>query len=702
MQKPPPAIRLTESPSGRLAAWLLVLIACASMSMSTGLVYSHVPALAGILLVVLLTLWGLLRGYRVPRLAGISWLSLAIGGYFYWRGSTSYSQLEGANVMALVLGAVVFYGAGIYYGLAKRADAAMAGVIALALTLNALYWYLARHGHLSLVWWGRPDVGLLGANSRHAALFLYKNVAAVFFAAGGIYLLARFLWLASWTWRRGVGLLIGLMSIALAFQCYSRSVYLVLPLLLGLAWFLGILLRLKSGQPMRWFDWIAVLGALGAIAALILDMVGSQHVWQWIDGVNTHSRSLIWRYLMQIVPQASWLGFGAGACQWEIIPFYYEWNSPNYAHNEYLQAWVDFGLVGLLSVLIVVFGHLARAMVSLCDSSLSAERRTQVAGAFLLLLGIAAYAFVDFPWHNFALVSLSAFLCGVLASPRGEELRLRQLFADPDSSIAHQRPATHLQQGVGRWLLIGCLLAVAGGTGHFLWRFAPVWEADWHYSKLVAKGAPVPEQMQFLQQASTIYPEVDLVSWYRQYPWSRTQEGYQIVADMLAPCVKANPKQLYGVTKYAEMLSLLGRYEQAESLLRDSYAPDGQPRQNLCSWPTYYGMNLMRWASHCYKQGKWQQAYSLYLYAYRIDARSALSYNIAWRSNARQDIQRYREEVKETNEMRVPYMKAILERIQFLQHVGIQPDDSWKKPMRPNGPSSLYQRWGEIPAKGEK
>ncbi len=702
MQNPPPAIRLTESFSGRLAAWLLVVIACASMAMSTSLVYSHIPALVGIALVVLLTLWGLLRSFRVPRITLLSWISLAIGGYFYWRASTSYSQLEGANVMALVLGAAVFYGAGIYSGLAKRADTMMAGVVAFALILNAVYWYLARHCDLSLMWWGRPDVGLLGPNSQHTAFFLYKNVAAVFFAAGGIYLIARLFWLASWTWVRAFGALLGLLSIGLTCQCGSRTIYAIIPLLLFLAYFLGIFLRIKSGKRMRWFDWCAILATVAALATVIFDMAGEQHIWLWIDGINTHLRSYIWRLLMQIVPQASWLGFGAGASQWEIVTVFGDWCSPNYAHNEYLQAWVDFGLLGLLGVLLIVFGHLARAIVSLSDASLPHERRVQVAAALLLLVAVSAYAFVDFPWHNFAMVAFTAFLCGILAAPRGEELRLRQYFASENSRIAQERPATRLQQGLGRLLLIAVLLGILEGTGCLIKRFAPAWQADWEYSILVAQGASIEEQKQFLQKASALYPDFNLVTWYRQYPWERTQEGYQTLADMLEPCVQANPKQLFGVAKYSEALSFLGRYEEAESILRESYPPDGPNRQNLYSWHTYYGMNLLRWARHLYSKGQFAQAYSLYQYAYRIDAKSALVYQIGWRVNNRLDINNSRGVEGSMRRTRAPYMKKILERMQFMQRVGVKPDNTWKQAMRPDGPTALYKRWGEIPAKWEK
>lgn len=701
MHEPTPPTRFTESRLGRLAGILLALVILISMACSTGMVHTHVPAIALLLGVVLLALIGLLLGYRFPRIPLMAWLSLAVGGYFYWRASSSYSQLEGANAMALVMGAAVFYVAGIYYGLSKRADAAMAVFAALLLAINALYWYFARGAGLSLIWWGRPDVGITGLNSGHTALLLYKNFACVFFASAGVYLIARCLWLGfvgSWSLLRGLGLVLGVGGLVISFHCGSRAAFLLLPLLAFVAYVLRLLLRAASQLRMRWFDWGFMLVAIAGFGALIFDFAGEQKIWASVNGVNTHLRTLIWRYLMEQVPAAPWCGFGAGASQWEIIPYFYEWFTPNYAHNEYLQAWVDYGLFGLTCMLFILLWHWLRALVSLSDSRLSAERRVQVAGALLLLMGISAYAFVDFPWHQFSLLCQSAFLCGVLASPRGEEARLISLLSAKDSPPSPTRP----EQGWRRLALALTCLALLVGLGSQLWRFAPAWRADWQYKTIATKGGSHEQEMQLLEEVVTYYPEADVVNWYLSLPYPRSTAGYAKLADMMAPCIAANPKNLFAVALQSDFLGRIGQYEEAESLLRESYVRGGMTRQNLTSWPTYYGMNLLRWGNYYYVQGQWAKAYSLLTYAYRMHRHSALTYNLDYRGSHQFDMQAYRRAQSERNKNLSQLMKNLQKNLQFMEKIGIKADDSWKEPMREGGSGPLYQNWGNKPFEKKK
>lgn len=702
MSSPTPPTRFTESRLGRLAGLLLAIVIVLSMSTSTSMVYSHVPALAILLVVVFLAFVGLLAGYRFPRIPLMAWLSLALGGYFYWRGATSYSQLEGANVMALVLGAAVFYVAGIYYGLAKRGDAAMAALAAVALALNALYWYIGREFRPSLMWWGRTDMSLSGPNTMNMGLFVYKNFACSFFACAGSYLLARCLWLGSlgsWSLWRVLGLLMGIAGIVLSFYCGSRAVFLLLPLLIFLAWVLRISLRAATHLRPRWFDWCFILTSFAGLIWLISDFAGEQKVWTAINGVDTHLRTLIWRYLMEQVPAAPWCGFGAGASQWEIVPYFYEWSTPNYAHNDYLQAWVDFGLAGLACVLFILLWHGLRAILSLADASLAPERRVQVAGALMLLLGLSAYAFVDFPWHQFSLLCQCAFFCGVLGSPRGEEGRLIDFFAarNAHTNARSARP----EAGLRRVLLMLSCGAMLVGLGSQLHRFAPVWQLDWQCN--AAAKANDPElRMKLMEEAVAIYPEAKIVDWYLSTPYPRNQEGYTKLADMMGSCVSANPKNLFAVALQSEFLGRIGRYEEAESLLRESYPQGGMSRQNLMSWPTYYGMNLLRWGHQLEKQGNWAKAYSVLSYAYRIHQNSRLTYNIGWRKSSKFDMKDYQTAQGERNKILNKCMKTVAKKLAFMEKIGIQADDSWKEPMREDGPSSLYQNWGNKPFEKKK
>lgn len=704
MQESTPTARFTESLLGRVSRAILLVVLLLSMSLSTDAAYSHVPYLSLLLFVPALCLVALLAGYRFPRIPLMAWLSLLIGGYFFWRAASSYSQLEGAHVMSLVLGASIFYVAGLYHGLSKRADDASARFVIFALLINGFYWFLRREGISDLMWWGRPSIGLSGPNSVHVALFLYKNVACAFFAIAGSYLVARSLWLAGlglWSKGRIVSLGIGVGSIVLSFHCGSRAAYLLLPLLLVLGWFLRMALRAASSRGMRWFDWGFVLAFIAGLALIIFDCAGDQKIWTAILGVDTHLRIDIWRYLMEQVPAAPWCGFGSGACQWQIVPYFYDWVRPNYAHNEYLQCWVDYGLTGLAFMLFLLFGHVLRGVISLSDKKLSPERRVQVAGALLFLLGFSAYAFVDFPWHHFALISIGAFCCGVLASPRGEEAHLRELFAAmPSASSSHFKLLP--ERGLGRLTLALCCLASFVGLGIQVWRFAPAWKADWDYCAIAKQGSQPEAEMQALEAATLIYPEAKIVNWYLTLPYSRCKEGYTKLAEMMGRCLEANPKNLFAVVLQADFLGRIGRYEEAESLMRDSYVDGGMHGHNLTSWPTYYGVNLLRWGQDCYDKAQWAKAYSIWLYAYHIYQNSRLTHDLSWRNSHKHDMQAYRARQHQRNKNLNLYMRQIKKNLAFMEKIGITPDDSWKLPMRENGQPSLYQNWGNKPYEKKK
>ncbi len=690
--------RFTESFSGRLAAFLLLLVWIASMPVATGHLYAKFPLFVGLAGSVCCALWGLVRGFRFPRIPVMAWLSLAMGGYFFWRASTSYSQLEGENVMFLVLGAAIFYVAGIYSGISRKGDAMLFWAVFFGLALNALYWYLRRESDVSMLWWGRPAVGLTGPSSAHSAFFLYKNVASVFFASTGIYLVARCFWHESWSWARALGALLGLGGVALSFYCASRAVYAVLPVVMVLAWLLRLFIRQSSSQHWRIIDWFFLLALVGGIAWLILDFSGEQYVWSHIDSVDTHLRFLIWDYLMKVVPQTPWCGFGAGASQWEIVPYFYEWVSPNYAHNEYLQCWVDFGFLGLLAMLFLLIWHALRAVLGLTNAALSHGRREQIAGALLLLLAVASYAFVDFPWHNFSLLSACAFCCGILAAPRGEEARLMQLFM----AQAEQMPPTKQESLMGRGLLVLGMAGALSFLGMMMPRLMPVWKADWTYNELVEKQAPAEEKMRLLEEAVQLYPEVGIVDWYLSLPYPRTVEGYRTMTEMLRPCLKANPKQLFGVVLQADLLGRVACYEEAEALMRDSYVDGGMQRQNLTSWSSYYGLNLMRWGAHLYRNGHWAKAYSVWNYGYRLHRRSSLTFNITWRGTSKHDIEAHKLLQWQRNKSLAKTMSEVSARLKLMEKIGIVPDDSWMEPMRPHGPGPLYQKWGMESPKGLK
>jgi O-antigen ligase len=85
----------------------------------------------------------------------------------------------------------------------------------------------------------------------------------------------------------------------------------------------------------------------------------------------------------------------------------------NHAHNDYLEAWLETGVIGigLLALFLVWFGQ--RALRSWSAGGSSLARASSLAAALLL-----AASAVDYPLRTETLACLFAFACGSLTPPR--------------------------------------------------------------------------------------------------------------------------------------------------------------------------------------------------------------------------------------------------------------------------------------------
>ena len=236
--------RLTESLSGRMAGWLLVVLWLFSMSGVDPHAFSSYPVCLALGAVLVLVAWGLLRGYRLVRMSWLGWCSLAAGGYFLVRCLCSYAVVDSWCETALILGAVVYYVAGVYAAQLPRPGVLLV-VLAVALLANVAAFWLVDMPGFELAWTGRAAFTPEGTNSVPTTLFIYKNFAGVFLCVGGCVLGAWSALQSRGVWRV-VGLLVALVSVFLSFQCGTRAVYLLLPLALVGIWLLQLLVRLYS------------------------------------------------------------------------------------------------------------------------------------------------------------------------------------------------------------------------------------------------------------------------------------------------------------------------------------------------------------------------------------------------------------------------------------------------------------------------
>ncbi len=678
-----PQLRLTESLPGRLAGVLLALLWVFSMGGVDAHAFSSFPAcvvLAGVLLLVAV---GLVLGRRVVRMSWLGWCALLAGGYFLLRCLHSYAVVDSWCESVLILGGFVYYVAGVYAA-QSRSYASLFWLLAGVLVLQVAAFWVVRQPWFCLEWTGRAPQTMAGANSRPVTLFVYKNFAGVFQCLSGVVLGMWAVW-GQQGGRRLCMLLVAGCSVGLSFFCGTRAVYVILPLLLVCGWLLYVVWQVCAGKKLGGVHFLLGFLLVLGVGVAVYDLVFGGELLSRLLGADSHLRYLIWASVCEVLPAVPATGCGANVTQWEIVPFYSEWQLPNYAHNEYLQAWVDYGPVGVLLVVLVVVLHLLRGLFCLAAEPVGQARKVLVMACMLLLVGLAAYAVVDFPWHSFALVGLTAFAAGVLASPFPH---VQAALPGRRKWLAGKAPLVRVvvQKWPGRvvlLLLVLGLAAVSAGVGQRLW---PAWQAQWAYNELCAPGADPrgDSRRSFIARLMPHYPSPALADTYFMLPPYNPDLAER--EQLLKTALSANPKQLFTLTMLVDVLGARHKFAEAELLMRRHYVGESMPASLLNNWPAYYAYNLLIWGRSEMQQGNHARALSLMDYALRMNRLSRIAFNPVWRSGP----QPWRKHGGIKPEL--PQLLRTAERdVQMLRLIGTAPDDSWQRPLEQGGRPALYR-----------
>jgi O-antigen ligase len=150
------------------------------------------------------------------------------------------------------------------------------------------------------------------------------------------------------SWRRCVPLLAGwcVMLLALVFS-FTRGVWVAFAIVLAI---IGAVRGRRRG--------LAVAVALGAfvLAVASLGPAVRQRALSTFDIAANLGRSQIWRANVDMITERPLLGWGYGNYKRFRTPFYARYPSADrtsHAHNDFLQVWVDSGVVGLSAFLYV-------------------------------------------------------------------------------------------------------------------------------------------------------------------------------------------------------------------------------------------------------------------------------------------------------------------------------------------------------------
>lgn len=666
--------RLTETFPGRTAALLLALIWIASMSMTDINAYSYLPTLAGLVVVILLALSAMIRGARAVQLSWLAWCSLAIGGFFLARCLCSFDVVSSWREAGLILACGVFYVAGVYAA-QGRSLKPVVGVLVVAVLLNMAFFYLMQHTDAPMEWTGRPAFGPGGENHRPATLLGYKNHAGSFMVLAGMLLVAAALWKGC-PKRMLLPAAVGVAAVVLSDSCGTRAVLLLAPVMAAVGWLLWVALKLHDTDKISLGVIVSGVVIMGGIVFGICALFFDKELASWVMNIDTHSRYRMWGECCRYLQETPLWGRGADSVPWLLnLSCAGTGSLVNFAHNEYLQVWLDYGLIGLGCMLFILFAHIVRGGYILLSPQAPFLQKLLASLALLCLIGWAAAAFVDYFWHQAALAAMTAFSAGALASPYPYMRRGRLCRVQVQGAA-----------GKGVLAMVGC-----GAVACCAWLcslFAPAWEQQWAFNQL-AVGDADADGAQRLAIINTLLPQYPshrlLDTAYTlpgKTPWPEQEQ-------LLNRVLEANPHQLYMVAMLGRLYTEQGRYAEAEALYRRSFPGDGMPRMLNTSWPTFYFYNLILWGQDCWVRGDMPGAYSRMAYALNLlkNARITLGATPRYCYDAWQSTPEQRAYWK-------TYVASRKQDVWVLKVLGTQPDDAWMQPMEPGGKPALYRRYG--------
>lgn len=681
-KQPTVSRRLAESRPGYILGGILAVLWITAMSAVDSNACTLTPFLWGLSGVVVMAVICILMGYKVVRLPLIAWVSLAAGGYYLARAYNGFSLTDNWTDIGLICFAFVYYLAGVYGG-QRLSSRGCALVLGIAAAINIFYLCLLRNPDISLHWVGRTDVSLIGTNTRNTGLFVYKNFAGLFLTLSG----GLLLWRNIWRGTRGLSALLssalGVSAIVASFFCETRAILLILPLLLISGWVLWLILKIFSDKGLGWVMITTGMVILTGVMITGYDFLFGDTLMKSIFDSDSHLRFHVWEYVNAAAMKAPLWGFGPCGSTWEIATTYQEWQLPNYAHNEYLQMWADYGLIGLGLMLLIIVLHIIHAFLALSSDNLSPERRVSISLALLCLGLLCCVAITDYLWHNAALISVGAFACGTLASPfphRPIRLFSRNKWRESDKPVPVKAEGRCM-----RVIISAMALSLAAYMLNLSSTLYHPYIAQWQYDAMVARGDSTEQCRAHLLNIIPVYPHSKIADEFILRAPTTTPDWGEYEKALLH-ILEANPRQLFTVSILAQCLGKQKRFEDAEKVFRHYYSGDGPPNRALSPWATFYTANLQLWGMQQIKKGDLGTALSMLNYADKLAKKTGYIPTAKHRSGARSWVHLGSDSQK-------LFQRSCKADLATLRAINPPQNHSWQQPMTEGGKPALYARY---------
>ena len=202
-------------------------------------------------------------------------------------------------------------------------------------------------------------------------------------------------------WAVGVTLLVALGLAA------SRGGYIIFGVVVVLGMFFARAQRSFAGYGhMRWWT-------LGGGLVLLITLVLGGGLQRFHQLSFDADRIAIWRSAWVMVEQFPWFGVGGGSFQW-VFPYFKQAGLSDklyvYAHNDYLQLVVEYGIAGLVIAALAVVLIVSWVL----QAKTAGKMRSREFAAFWLICSpVALHAAVDFPLHIPAIVMTVVCIIGI-------------------------------------------------------------------------------------------------------------------------------------------------------------------------------------------------------------------------------------------------------------------------------------------------
>lgn len=289
---------------------------------------------------------------------------------------------------------------------------------------------------LVLALMGIYDALVFGRQVR--SVFETRNTHAAFLNLIALPASAYFLWLmtskavprhyAGW-----LGAVLYLMFLSI-FLSASRGAS--LSLAIGMAVLIAVTARYVSRRG------IALLLVLAAAAFLSTNIPqgGGEIERRLPELLHDSPRRLIWESSWHLLQASPWNGIGLGL-YYLAYPRYrnpLDDTAGFFAHNDYLQIWIETGWPGLLLLLTVLAATLwifARAMGR---PEIHDATRIEMSGLFCGLFAVAAHSVVDFNLYILSIMMTAGLMMGRLQELAGRELHVTAIRLQPSRLIGKQ------------------------------------------------------------------------------------------------------------------------------------------------------------------------------------------------------------------------------------------------------------------------